>query len=64
MVIFEVSRDCFAGSKGERFRLYLSDESYQNAKRSEQDGDIKLTSHAAVIDGKLYPDKKARQQER
>lgn len=64
MVTFEVNRDCFVGSKGERFRLYLSDESYQNAKRSERDGEIKITSHAAVINGNLYPDKKARQQER
>ena len=48
----------------ERFRFYLSDEGYRNAKRSEQEGEIKIKSHAAVVDGKLYPDKKPRQQER
>ena len=48
----------------ERFRFYLSDEGYRNAKRSEQEGEIKIKSHAAVVDGKLYPDKKPKQQER
>ena len=50
--------------KGERFRFFLSDEGYLNAKRSEQEGEIKIKSHAAVVAGKLYPDKKPRQQER
>ena len=47
----------------ERFRFYLSDESYRNAKYSELEGEIKIKSHAAVVAGKLYPDKKSKQQE-
>ena len=64
MITLEVQKDCFVGFKGERFRFYLSDGGYRNAKHSEQEGEIKIKSHAAVVAGKLYPDKKPRQQER
>ena len=64
MITLEVQKDCFVGFKGERFRFYLSDEGYHNAKHSEQEGEIEIKSHAAVVAGKLYPDKKPRQQER
>ena len=64
MITLEVQKDCFVGFKGERFRFYLSDEGYRNAKHSEQEGEIRIKSHAAVVAGKLYPDKKPRQQER
>jgi hypothetical protein len=45
----------------ERFRFFLSDEGYRNAKCSEQEEEIKIKSHAAIVAGKLYPDKKPRQ---
>ena len=64
MIMLEVQKQCFVGFKGERFRFYLSDEGYRNAKRSEQEGEIKIKSHATVVAGKLYPDKKPKQQER
>ncbi len=64
MITLEVQKDCFVGFKGEWFRFYLSDKGYRNAKHSEQEGEIKIKSHAAVVAGKLYPDKKPRQQER
>ena len=64
MITLEVQKQCFVGFKGERFRFFLSDEGYRNAKSSEQEGEIKIKSHAAVVAGKLYPDKKLRQQER
>ena len=64
MIMVEVQKQCFVGFKGERFRFYLSDEGYRNAKRSEQEGEIKIKSHAAVVAGKLYPDRKPKQQER
>ena len=64
MITLEVQKQCFVGFKGERFRFFLSDEGYRNARRSEQEGEIKIKSHAAVVAGKLYPDKKPRQQER
>jgi len=38
MITLEVQKQCFVGFKGERFRFFLSDEGYRNAKRSEQEG--------------------------
>ena len=52
MIMLEVQKQCFVGFKGERFRFYPSDKGYQNAKRSEQEGEIKVKSHAAVVTGK------------
>ncbi len=45
-------------------RFYLSDEGYKNARASEKRGEIKIRNHAAVMAGKLYPDKKPPAQER
>ena len=53
-----LNNDSPVGYKGERYRFFLSDEGYRNAKKSEQRGEIKIRSHAAVTAGKLYPDKK------
>lgn len=59
MITLDVlNNDSPVGYKGERFRFFLSDEGYKNAKASEQRGEIKIKSHAAVAAGKLYPDKK------
>lgn len=64
MITLDVlSNDSPVGYKGERYRFFLSDEGYQNAKLSEQRGEIKINSHAAVIAGHLYPDKKPPGQE-
>ena len=59
MIMLDVlNNDSPVGYKGERYRFFLSDEGYKNAKKSEQRGEIKIKSHAAVAAGKLYPDKK------
>ena len=59
MITLDVlSNDSPVGYKGERYRLFLSAEGYQNAKKSQQRGEIKIRSHAAVCAGHLYPDKK------
>lgn len=64
MVTLDVlNNDSPVGYKGERYRFFLSDEGYQNARKSEQRGEIKIKSHAAVMVGKLYPDKKLNRQE-
>ena len=60
MVILDVLHDDSpVGFKGERYRFFLSDAGYNNARASEKRGEIKIRSHAAVSAGKLYPDKKA-----
>lgn len=59
MITLDVlSNDSPVGYKGERYRFFLSDEGYKNAKASERRGEIKIRSHAAVSAGHLYPDKK------
>lgn len=60
MIVLDVlNNDSPVGFKGERYRFFLSDEKYRNARASEKRGEIKIKSHAAVAAGKLYPDKKA-----
>ena len=60
MIIFDVlNSDSPVGFKGERYRFFLSDAEYHNARASEKRGEIKIQNHAAVAGGKLYPDKKA-----
>jgi hypothetical protein len=53
IITLEVQKQCFVGFQGERFRFHLSDEGYRNARRSEQDGEIKIKSHAAVVAGSV-----------
>ena len=64
MITLEVLNDNSpVGYKGERYRFFLSDEGYKNAKLSEQRGEIKIKSHASVFCGKLYSDRKIQKQE-
>ena len=59
MITLDVlNNDSPVGYKGERYRFFLSDEGYKNAKASEKRGEIKIRSHAAVSAGRLYPDTK------
>lgn len=59
-----LNSDSPVGFPGERYRFFLSDEGYRNAKASENRGEIRIRNHAAVMAGKLYPDKKPPTQER
>ena len=59
MVIFDVlDHRCPIGNKGERIRLFLSDEGYNNALAAQERGNIRIKKHAAVIEGHILPDKK------
>ena len=59
MIVVDIlNNDSPVGCKGERYRFFLSDEGYKNARASEQRGEAKIRSHAAVCCGSLYPDKK------
>lgn len=65
MITLDVLEDSSpVGSKGDHFRVFLSDERYQNAKRSEQYGEIKIRSHAVMECGRIIPDRKNRDLER
>lgn len=62
MVTLDVlNNDSPVGTKGERYRFFLSDEGYKNARASEGRGEIRIRSHAAVSGGRLYPDRKGQE---
>ena len=46
------------GKRGERVRLFLSDEGYASARDSQNRGHIKIIKHATIIEGHILPDKK------
>lgn len=59
MVLFDVlTHDSPVGSKGERMRLFLTDTGYAKALENQQKGHIKIFSHAKVIHGDLFYDRK------
>lgn len=61
MIIFDVlTHESPVGGKGERLRMFLSDEGYAKAKEAQANGHIKIHKHAAVIEGHILPDKKKR----
>lgn len=65
MITLDVLKDGGpVGSRGDHYRVFLSDERYQNAKHSEQRGEIKIRSHAVVECGRIIPDRKHREQEK
>lgn len=58
MVILDVlDNSSPVGYKGERYRFFLSDEGYKNARKSEERGKIRICSHAAVASGHIRPDR-------
>ena len=59
MIIFDVlDRRSPLGNKGERLRLFLSDEAYAKAQAAQERGYIRIKKHAAVIEGCILPNKK------
>lgn len=61
MIIFDVlTLESPVGDKGERLRLFLSDEGYKKAQASEKRGEIKIRKHAAIIEGHILDDRKKR----
>ncbi len=59
MIIFDVlSPRSPVGQKGERLRLFLTDEGYAKAKAAQDRGYIRIRKHAAVVEGYILPGKK------
>ena len=59
MIIFHVlTHDSPVGDKGDKMRLYLSDKGYQKALENAQRGNIRILSHAKVVQGNLLYDHK------
>ena len=59
MVVFDVlSFESPVGYKGDKMRLFLTDEGYQKALENQERGFIKLKNHAKVHNGYLNYDRK------
>ena len=55
MIVFDViAWDCPVGEKGERVRIFLTDEGYTNALESEGRGEMKIVRHARVRRGDIF----------
>lgn len=59
MVIFDVlTADSLVGWQGERTRAYLNEEGYKKLTRNQDEGHIRIVSHAGVRSGRLFYDRK------
>ena len=57
MIVFDViTWECPVGDKGERVRIFLTDEGQTKALQSQERGEIKIIRHARVRRGELYFD--------
>jgi hypothetical protein len=64
MIIFDVvTWDCPVGKKGERVRIYVTDEGYKQALESEGRGEMKIVRHARVCKGNIFYDAPERDHE-
>ena len=61
MIEFVVLHPCSAyGSRGDEMRLFLAEDSYQNALQDQQRREIKIKRYARVIEGHVLDVKKKR----
>ena len=59
MIIFDVLSSCSpVGQKGERLRLFLTDEAYARARAAQDQGYIRIKKHATVVEEYILPNKK------
>ena len=57
MIVFDVfAWECPVGDKGERVRIFLTDEGYKKALEAQKRGEMKIIRHARVKRGDLYFD--------
>ena len=58
MIIFDNLTGNGIGRKGERFRLFVSEDSYQMYREKDQQKEIKIINHAKVKQVDLHYDNK------
>ena len=64
MIVFDVlTWDCPVGDKGERVRVFLTDEGYSQAVQSQERGEMKIIRHARVRKGDIFYDAPERDHE-
>ena len=57
MLVFDVLMwECPVGDKGDRMRVFLTGEGYQEALESQKRGDMKIIRHAKIINGSIHYD--------
>ena len=57
MIVYDVlTWECPVGDKGERVRIFLTDEGYKKALESEGRSEMKIVRHARVRKGEIYYD--------
>lgn len=62
MIIFDVlSWEANLGDKGDKMRLFLTDEGYRKALHKQDEGHIKIRNHAKVAAGHLHYDRRDRE---
>jgi len=55
MIVYDVLEwECPVGDKGERIRIFLSEEGYQKAVESARRGEMKIIRHARICKGKIF----------
>ena len=65
MIIFDVlTWDCPVGDKGERVRIFITDEGYEKSLESEGRGEMKIIRHARVHKGVILHDPPGAEHER
>lgn len=65
MIVFDVlTRDSPHGEPGDRLRRFLTDEGYRDAQASEKRGEIKIRTHAAIIEGHILIDRKKKRRKK
>ena len=61
MIVFDVlSWEANLGDKGDKMRLFLTDEGYRKALVKQDEGHIKIRNHAKVAAGHLHYDRRDR----
>lgn len=64
MILFDVlTWDCPVGDKGNRVRIFLTDEGYRQALESEGRGEMKIVRHARVRRSDIFYDAPERDHE-
>ena len=64
MIVFDVlKQECPVGDKGERVRIFLTDEGYKKALESEGCGEMIIHRHARVCKGDIFYDAPERDHE-
>ena len=65
MIEFDVlTHNSPVGEKGNKYRVFLSEDGYQKALSSQKHGDIRIFKHARVIEGHILYDTKKHQMSR